>query len=116
MPRFVDRSHLFEFYLDKVNPFSFIQIQNLQTEALQLKIKMSEIQKDIFHVHKETNACMANLERLDSMKNKLQVSCIRYTHTHNFQMKLLHFTLFFFFTIDRQRGFTRVRRMGKVDS
>lgn len=43
-------------------------------EACQLKTKMAEIQKDIFHVHKETSACMANLERLDSMKTKLQVS------------------------------------------
>lgn len=34
---------------------------------------MAEIQKDIFQVHKETSASMADLERLDSMKNKLQV-------------------------------------------
>lgn len=34
---------------------------------------MAEIQKDTFQVHKETSACMANLERLDSMKTKLQV-------------------------------------------
>lgn len=34
---------------------------------------MAEIQKDIFQVHKETSASMANLERLDSMKTKLQV-------------------------------------------
>lgn len=39
-----------------------------------MKTKMAEIQKDIFHVHRETSACMANLERLDSMKTKLQVS------------------------------------------
>lgn len=52
----------------------FTSRKNLQTEACQLKLKMSDIQKDIFHLHKETNACMANLEHLDSMKNKLQVS------------------------------------------
>lgn len=34
---------------------------------------MGVIQKDIFQVHKETSAAMANLERLDSMKTKLQV-------------------------------------------
>lgn len=48
--------------------------QNLQSEALHLKMKLSGIEKEIFHVHKETNACMANLERLDSMKNKLQTA------------------------------------------
>lgn len=54
------------------NALGFI-LQNLQTEACQLKAKMAEIQKDIFQVHKETSASMADLERLDSMKNKLQV-------------------------------------------
>ncbi|XP_031627851.1 conserved oligomeric Golgi complex subunit 7 [Contarinia nasturtii] len=48
--------------------------QNLQAEACQLKAKMSEIQKDIFQVHQETSASMANLERLDSMKTKLQIA------------------------------------------
>lgn len=54
--------------------------QNLQAEACQLKTKMSEIQKDIFQVHKETSASMANLERLDSMKNKLQVNELTFMH------------------------------------
>lgn len=48
--------------------------KNLQAEACQLKAKMAEIQKDIFQVHKETSASMSDLERLDSMKTKLQVS------------------------------------------
>lgn len=47
--------------------------QSLQSEACQLKTKMAEIQKDVFQVHKETSACMSNLERLDTMKTKLQV-------------------------------------------
>lgn len=55
-------------------PRIMIDAQNLQTEACQLKAKMAEIQKDIFHVHKETSACMANLEKLDSMKTKLQIA------------------------------------------
>lgn len=38
-----------------------------------MKTKMSEIQKDIFQVHKETSACMSNLEHLDTLKTKLQV-------------------------------------------
>lgn len=49
-------------------------LKNLQAEACQLKAKMAEIQKDIFQVHKETSASMSDLERLDSMKTKLQVS------------------------------------------
>lgn len=49
--------------------------QTLHAEANQLKVKMADIQNDIFQLHKETNASMANLEYLDSMKNKLQVSC-----------------------------------------
>lgn len=48
--------------------------QTLQTEGLQLKTKMSEVQKSIFQVHKETGSCMANLERLDSLKSKLTVA------------------------------------------
>lgn len=39
-----------------------------------LKTKMAEVQKDIFQVHKETGACMANLERLDCIKTKLQIA------------------------------------------
>lgn len=35
---------------------------------------MAEVQKDIFQVHKETGACMSNLERLDCMKTKLQIA------------------------------------------
>lgn len=35
---------------------------------------MAEVQKSIYQVHKETGACMANLERLDSMKTKLTVA------------------------------------------
>lgn len=34
---------------------------------------MAEVQSDISQVHKETGACMANLERLDNLKSKLQV-------------------------------------------
>lgn len=49
-------------------------IQNLHTEARQLKSKMAEVQKNIYQVHKETGACMANLERLDSMKTKLTIA------------------------------------------
>lgn len=35
---------------------------------------MSDIQKDIFQVHKETSACMSDLERLDTLKTKLQIA------------------------------------------
>lgn len=35
---------------------------------------MAEVQKNIYQVHKETGACMANLERLDSMKTKLVIA------------------------------------------
>lgn len=35
---------------------------------------MAEVQNDISQVHKETGACMANLERLDCLKTKLQVN------------------------------------------
>lgn len=35
---------------------------------------MAEVQKNIYQVHKETGACMANLERLDSMKTKLTIA------------------------------------------
>lgn len=34
---------------------------------------MSEVQNEIAHVQRETGVCMANLERLDSLKTKLQV-------------------------------------------
>lgn len=46
----------------------------MHTEARQLKCKMAEVQKNIHQVHRETGACMANLERLDSMKTKLTVA------------------------------------------
>lgn len=39
-----------------------------------MKCKMAEVQKNIYQVHKETGACMANLERLDSMKTKLTIA------------------------------------------
>lgn len=39
-----------------------------------MKSKMAEVQKNIHQVHKETGACMANLERLDSMKTKLTIA------------------------------------------
>lgn len=66
-------------------PRIMVDAQNLQTEASQLKSKMAEIQKDIFQVHKETSACMSNLERLDSMKTKLQVhpAYVHYTFREN---------------------------------
>lgn len=48
--------------------------QHLQTETIHLKAKMAEVQSDISQVHKDTGACMANLERLDGLKTKLQVS------------------------------------------
>lgn len=63
------------FFSEKEHNFGIFS-QNLQAEACQLKAKMGEIQKDIFQVHKETSACMANLEQLDSMKTKLQVGII----------------------------------------
>lgn len=46
----------------------------MHTEARQLKCKLAEVQKNIYQVHKETGACMANLERLDSMKTKLTIA------------------------------------------
>ena len=52
----------------------FFHLQSLQSEAQLLKCKMAEVQNDISVVHKETGACMANLERLDSLKTKLQTA------------------------------------------
>lgn len=48
--------------------------QTLQAEGNKLKVKMSEVQSNISQVHKETDTCMANLERLDSLKAKLTVA------------------------------------------
>jgi seryl-tRNA synthetase len=48
--------------------------QNLQQESLELRKDMTEMQNQISQVQKETGACMYNLERLDSLKSKLQTA------------------------------------------
>lgn len=85
----------------------FFPLQNLQVEACQLKSKMAEIQKDIFQVHKETSASMSNLERLDSMKTKLQVciNCYRVFLKRYIKFRSL---------IGSKRRIARVGRLGKI--
>lgn len=48
--------------------------QNLQNEALLLRAKMYEVQKEIVQVQKETGVCMSKLERLDNLKTTLQTA------------------------------------------
>ncbi|XP_058060843.1 conserved oligomeric Golgi complex subunit 7 [Anopheles bellator] len=46
----------------------------LQIETGLLKQRMSQVQREISHLHDETGDCMASLERLDSVKGRLQRS------------------------------------------
>lgn len=48
--------------------------QHLQSEVISLRTKMTEVQSEICQVQEETGACMSNLERLDSLKTKLQLA------------------------------------------
>lgn len=48
--------------------------QTLQTEAMCLRAKMSEVENEIARVHSETGVCMENLEKLDYLKTKLQIA------------------------------------------
>lgn len=54
-----------------------LRTQNLHTEALSLRAKMSEVQSDITQVQRETGECMEHLERLDLLKTKLQVGIVQ---------------------------------------
>ncbi|GAB0089167.1 Conserved oligomeric Golgi complex subunit 7 [Sergentomyia squamirostris] len=49
-------------------------VDNLKQEALTLQKKMHMMQTEIAQVQRETGSCMANLERLDTLKTKLQVA------------------------------------------
>lgn len=55
-------------------PKIFQNVQDLRAEALGLQRNMSEVQNEISQVQRETGSCMANLERLDKLKTKLQVA------------------------------------------
>lgn len=48
--------------------------QNLNSEAKALRGTMTSVQSEIEKVQKDTGDCMSNLERLDSLKSKLQVA------------------------------------------
>lgn len=47
---------------------------NLQNEVLLLQSQMKEVQLEIEKVQSDTGNCMSNLERLDSLKEKLQIA------------------------------------------
>ncbi|XP_059616324.1 conserved oligomeric Golgi complex subunit 7 [Phlebotomus argentipes] len=49
-------------------------MDNLRREALTLQKTMHEMKAEIAQVQRETGSCMANLERLDTLKTKLQVA------------------------------------------
>lgn len=53
-------------------PVIFQNVQDLRFEAIALQKNMSEVQNEIAQVQRETGSCMANLERLDKVKSKLQ--------------------------------------------
>lgn len=55
-------------------PKIFQNVENLRSEALALQKNMSEVQNEISQVQRDTGSCMANLERLDRLKTKLQVA------------------------------------------
>lgn len=48
--------------------------QNLNSEAKALRETMTSVQSEIEKVQKDTGDCMSNLERLDSLKSKLQIA------------------------------------------
>lgn len=48
--------------------------QNLNSEAKALRETMTEVQSEIEKVQKDTGDCMSSLERLDSLKSKLQIA------------------------------------------
>lgn len=46
----------------------------MQNAAVSLKTQMSDVQGNIDQVQRNTGASMQNLERLDDLKSKLEVS------------------------------------------
>lgn len=55
-------------------PQIFQNVHSLRTEALTLQANMAGVQGEIAQVQRDTGSCMANLERLDRLKTRLQVA------------------------------------------
>lgn len=53
-------------------PKIFQDVQDLRADAIALQKNMAGVQNEIAQVQRETGSCMANLERLDKLKTKLQ--------------------------------------------
>lgn len=68
---------------------------------------MSEVQNDITQVQRETGACMEHLERLDSLKTKLQVCVVQKLRQHK--------TIQFILLLDLKAGSVRIRWLGSTN-